>query len=862
MDTDALPTGYPRQWEADTILSDGRTAHVRPILPSDAQGITDLHARLSPETIYYRFFTPLPKLSEAMLARFVHVDYLDRMAFVAEVGDQLVAVARYDRTPGQPIAEVAFLVDDAHQGRGLGSIMLEQLARYATLHGITAFVADTLAENSKMLHVFKDAGYQLERELADGVVRVRFELTPTQASMEAMARREQRATARSVEALLHPSRVALVGASRTEGSVGDVILANLLSANFEGTIIPVNPHASAVRGVQTVPALTELPEPVDLVIVAVNREEVPGVLADAITNGAKILLVVAAGYSDASEEGAAAERQLVAVARRNGLRVLGPNSMGVVNPRIGLAATLAPGRVLPGKVSVHAQSGPLSLAILAELQRAGIGIASFVSSGNKADISGNDLLAYLEADEHTELVLLYLENFGNPRTFARVARRVSQAKPILAVKSRRQHEDPNRDPHTGLDPDEAVEALLRATGVLRVDTLEQLVWLAQTIATQPLPRGPRVAVLANVGGPSPLVVDALRASGLTLATLAQGTRHQLAQVADAETPLDNPVELPASAAATKWGDALALLLADDGVDAVMVSYVPTVVGRLDDPRILAPSTSRMPSGAPNPHVDAAARVAEAIALAAGGRADKPVLANFLALPGVPDALSSAPRPIPAFAFPEPGPIALGRMWQYAKWRSRTPGTPLTLALAPTPDALAPHLGRGRHVLRGGDALLVLESFSLPRRPPAGARREELDQRAVRFRLELTVDDRFGPFVRGGIAGVASDLMGALFTAALPQTEEEVDDFVDAIPGIRILDGYSGIPPLDRAMLLTTTRSLVELADPRWHLERVVLDPLVVTAKGHYVRDAWLAFGEGSPPAYATTRSLRPPGTRI
>jgi acyl-CoA synthetase (NDP forming)/RimJ/RimL family protein N-acetyltransferase len=846
-----MPTDrYPTNWESDTILSDGRTVHLRPIAPSDADGILELHARLSPATVYYRFFTPMPQLSEAMLKRFVNVDYQDRMAFVAEYRGHLIAVARYDRIPGNPVAEVAFLVDDAHQGRGLGSIMLEQLAAFAKTNGITRFVADTLADNTRMLKVFRDAGYQLIRHQEEGVVQVRFDLTPTQQSRDAMAAREHRATARSIEAILRPSSVALVGASRVAGSVGDLVFANLLAGNFSGTIYPVNSEATAIRGVRAYPTLSSLPEPVDLVIIAVNASEVPSVLEEAITVSAKGVVIISAGFSDTSREGAEAERQLVALARRNGVRVIGPNSMGLATPGLGLQATLAPINIGHGGAGVHAQSGPLSLAILAELQRAEIGVSGFVSSGNKADISGNDLLAYWEDDAITKVVLLYMEGFGNPRSFARIARRVSLNKPVLAVKSRRRREASGPLTFGKLDDDCAVEALMRQTGVVRLDTLEQLIQLARAFLDQPLPPGNRVAILTNTGGTGPLVADALEPAGLELATLTTS-----ATVAEGM----NPIELLPSAPPEQWGNCLRAVLDDPEVDAVIVCYIPTVVGSTEEPRTLAPPTARGLSGSPNPALDAAAQVADAIAQASAEQTSKPVLANFLALPGVPDALSGYGHRIPSYSFPESAAMVLGRMAEYARWTTRPIGAPLTLDVLSMPDGLGVHEDTDRHLIAGEEAKAMVEALGFPVTPAPGVRREEIEGRTALFRIELIHDGRFGPFLRGSLSGVAFDLFGAATVHALPQTDNDVVDFIDAIPGITITDGYAKLPPTDRTLLISLVTRLVAVAEQMYSIHALLLDPISLTSKGMYVRGARLLTRNTPLDPQMVTRSLRTPG---
>ena len=858
-------SGFPEAWQSDVVLSDGRTLHLRPIRPDDDVKIAELHGRLSPATIYYRFFTPLPKLSDAMLFRFVNVDYQDRMAFVALVGDTIVAVSRYDRLPGKASAEVAFLVDDAHQGRGLGSIMLEQLSAYAKLQGINHFYAETLPDNVKMLKVFLDAGYKVKRSVEDGVIEVGFDIDVTPESQRMVAEREHRSTVRSVQAIVEPATIAVVGASRVEGSLGNIVLAHLLAGNFSGRIFPVNPNAESVRGVTAYPTMAAIGEPVDLAIIMVRASAVRDVLDDAAAAGAKSLLILSAGFSDSSPEGVELEKTLVGMARSYGMRVVGPNSMGVANPAFGLQATVSPLRVNPGNASVHAQSGPLSLAIIAELQRVGLGIASFVSSGNKADISGNDLMAWWEDDPNTKLVLLYIEDFGNPRTFARIARRLSRKKPVIAVKSNRS--GPTSTMAFGeLRQDEAVQALMRQTGVLRVDTLEQLVQLARAMSAQPLPAGNRVAVLANKGGPGPLVADTLATGGLTLGCLSEDTAATVRGRLGTRLQGNNPFELDPAATPEEWGWLLKQVLSCPEIDAAVVSFVPTVVGTYDDPRLIAPPIAGGElRGVPNAAADLAADVAGEVAAAAqqeGIGKPKPVLANFLALPGVPAALSSTKRQIPSYAFPESAALVLGRMYEYAQWLEKPTGTPLVrpkLERERVLSAMGSPLPQPAWELDAAATDQVLKILEIPTLPPPGARREELDHRAVEIAIELIHDRRFGPYLKGSLSGVANDLLGATTIRALPQTDLDLARFIASIPGISILNGYGRVPPISSDSLTGLLLKLVSVGVDLFEMKAMKLDPISLTTAGIYVKQARMIIRGAGPSPYMLTRSLRDPG---
>jgi acetyl coenzyme A synthetase (ADP forming)-like protein len=653
------------------VLSDGATMHIRPIKPSDAPAIGALHHRLSAETVYLRFFSPLPSLSPTMLDRFVSVDYVDRLALVAELGDQLIGVARYDRLPvnagtvegasgrgaGGADAEVAFTVDDAHQGRGIGTILLEHLAAAAKHAGISRFVAETLPQNQRMLRVFHDAGFADELRFGDGVVRVAFPIEPTEASVHAMHERERRATARSVHRLLSPRTVAVIGASRRPGSVGHRLLRNLLDGEFAGPVYPVHPTAHSVASVRAYPSVLDIPDEVDLAVIVVAASGVPAVVEACARKRVGGLVVISSGFAERDEDGAALERQMVAEARRNGMRLIGPNCIGVVNtdPNVNLFASFSPVRPERGRIGFMSQSGGLGVVLFAEMASRGLGVSTFVSVGNKADVSGNDLLQYWEDDANTDVVLMYLESFGNPRTFARVARRFSRRKPIVAVKSGRTlagTRAPSRPTAALAATDIAVDALFRQTGVIRVDTIEDLFDVAQVLASQPLPAGRAVAIVANAGGPGVLSADACEAAGLSVPELSAETQAGLRRFVKPGAVVSNPVDLDPEATPADFEQALAAALTDEAIDAAIAIFVTP----------LAPSL---------------ADVAAAISRAAATSPHKPVLASVLGqrliLPGAGQGVTRSP-PVPSFAFPEGAARALARVAHYAEWRSRPEGT--------------------------------------------------------------------------------------------------------------------------------------------------------------------------------------------
>jgi succinyl-CoA synthetase alpha subunit/GNAT superfamily N-acetyltransferase len=532
--TTSADRGYPRHWEADVVASDGGIVHLRPIVPDDADALLRFHQSLSERTRYLRYFGPYPRIPPRDLERFTTVDHRTRVALICLLGDEIIAVGRYEGLGPGPSgqvesAEVAFVARDDHQRRGLGSILLEHLAAAARENGLRRFEAEVLVENHQMVRVFRDAGYQVSREFAEGVLHLEFDIDPTERALAVRDSREQRAEARSVHNALHPTSVAVIGASTDPSKIGHAVLANLLRANFTGPVFPVNPDARSVRGVRAYASVTEIPDEVDLAVVAVPAAGIDEVMDSCLEKGVTTLVVVSAGFADVGGSGVVAERRLVSEARAHGMRVIGPNALGVVNndPSVRLNATLAPELPGTGRVGFFSQSGALGIAILAAAKEHGLGLSTFVSAGNRADLSGNDLLQYWQTDPHTDVVLLYLETFGNPRKFARLARRLARTKPVVAVKSGR-HSGPTAALAASAAPidEDSVRALFEQAGVIRVETLTQLFDTALLLAYQPLPAGPRVAVVGNSSALGVLVSDALLGGGMELAGPPVPRRHR------------------------------------------------------------------------------------------------------------------------------------------------------------------------------------------------------------------------------------------------------------------------------------------------------------------------------------------------
>ncbi|MFT3715039.1 MAG: GNAT family N-acetyltransferase [Gordonia sp. (in: high G+C Gram-positive bacteria)] len=635
-------TRFPAHWAADVLATDGGVVHLRPITPADADALVKFHEGLSERTRYLRYFGPTPTLPPREVVRMTTVDYKNRVAILAWLGGEVIAMGLYEglASAGKPhSAEVAFVVADAHQGRGLGPILLEHLAGAAAENGFTEFEAEVLSENPNMVAVFKAAGYQVERSFDGSTVHVEFAIDPTDALTAVRNARERASEARSIANLLRPQSVAVIGASVDPKKVGHVLLENIIAAGFTGPVYPVNGpgQARAVRGIRTYASVSDIPDPVDLAVVAVPAAEMGDVLDDCLAKGVKTLVVVSSGFSDQGDEGLAAERGLAEQVRAHGMRLVGPNALGVANndPEIALNATLAPRIPAHGRVGFFCQSGALGIAILDTAAQRQLGLSTFVSAGNRADVSGNDVLQYWDTDDATDVILLYLESFGNPRKFSRIARRVTRSKPIVAIKSGRgamTRVGEYGERHGAVD-DRIAQMLLAQAGVLQVDSLSDLFDTATVLAYQPLPAGPRTAVIGNSSVIASLAAYTGRSVGLDITSLR---------------------DLGPTVSSHDLAAAVSGALADEAVDSVIVVFVPPVA------------------------VDAA-EYARAIRHAAdrAGEPAKPVVSTFLAVEGIPDGLSvdgdagvPARGSIPSYPTPERAARALGQSWRYAQWRER------------------------------------------------------------------------------------------------------------------------------------------------------------------------------------------------
>ena len=666
------------------LLTDGSTVEVRLARPQDSEAVRAMHAAMSPDNIYLRFFSMSPGVAEQEARRVCREPDSDHAALLAWQGDRLVGVAAYEPAGKPGVAEVAFAVSDDMHGRGIASLLLEHLVWQARQRGLRAFTAETLAENSAMLRVFADAGLPAKRRISDGVVELTFPLPVGQDErllgsyyLESVASRESRADVASLRPLLQPRSVAVVGASRRGGTVGRAILHNIVTSGFTGPVYAVSTHARTMEGVPCVASVDDLPGPVDLAVIAVPPSAVPEVAVQCGRHGVRGLIVI-------SSSRGAAGAELLAVCRRYGIRLVGPNCFGVIMPWIGLDATFAADHPVRGVVGLVVQSGGVGIALLEQMSRLGIGVSSFVSAGDKYDVSPTDLLTWWAQDEVTQIAVLYVESFGNPRKFASTARRVAQRMPVLTVVGARSPAGHRAASHTTAAPTPLVsqEAMFDQAGVITARSLGELVDTAALLACQPLPAGNRVAIVANAGGAAALAADACADHGLQVVELAAATQRALRRLLPPAAVVTGPVDTCAAVTTETFRACLEEVAADDGVDAVLAVAVPTAFSDLSaavaeavisKPLAVAlldraESVTRLkrrpvalpPSG---PHSDAgAAGDPPAAGPAAAGQAAAVV-----------DVAAAAVTGVPCYADPDNAARALGHAVRYRAWRGRHRG---------------------------------------------------------------------------------------------------------------------------------------------------------------------------------------------
>ncbi|HEY1330759.1 MAG TPA: GNAT family N-acetyltransferase [Actinomycetota bacterium] len=892
--------GYPSHRETDVALRDGSTVHVRPVRRGDLSAVRDFLQGLSRQSRAFRFFSASINL-EREAERSVDVDYVDRFALVAEAGlePRVVGHAIYIRMPANR-AEAAFAVADEFQGRGLGTILLAHLAQAAQEHGIDEFVAEVMPENHRMVEVFRESGFRPSMHASPGWIDVEIPTSLSPEALERFDRRDQISAEAAVRAVLSPSSIAVVGASRDRGTIAGEVFHNIVEAGFPGPVYPINLHADEVQGVRAWPTVLDTPQPVDLAVVVVPAAGVVDVARQCAKVGVRSLVVISAGFAETGPDGRSRQDELTHVCREAGMRLVGPNCMGVMNtdPRALLNATFAPLFPAPGNVGFLSQSGALGLAVMDYANVRGLGLSSFVSVGNKADISGNDLVRYWETDPRTEVVLLYLESFGNPRTFGRISRRVGRTKPIVAVKSGRSAAGARAtSSHTGAllaASDVTVDALFNQAGVIRTDSLPEMFDVALLLAEQPPPRGHRIGILTNAGGPGILCADACEAGGLDVAALPDATREALAAFLPPEASFGNPVDMIASATAEGFGRAIDAMA--PAFDALIVIFVPPLVTRAED---------------------VAREIRRAVDRLHGSI---PVLAVFMSSAGAPGQLQEqAPdqqeRRIPTYAFPEDAARALVRAARWNRWRERREGRlpeftgvrrdeavaivasalsdgprwlspaevtrllscyglPLaTTRLVSTPEEAidAANAIRGPVVLKavaeglvhkadvGGVRLSLTNAADVDAAARAMARDVERAGYALRgyvvqpmvpSGVEMLVgvvhDPTFGPVVACGAGGAAVELLKDIAVRLAPLTDDDAADMVRSLATFPLLDGYRGAPKSDVPALEDVLLRVSALVEAHPAIAEMDCNPVVVHEHGAVIVDVRVRIEPASP----------------
>ncbi|MET1020773.1 MAG: GNAT family N-acetyltransferase [Arthrobacter sp.] len=886
---------YPEYWEADVVLRDGGTAHLRPIHPSDAGAVQAFHVGQSQQSIYMRFFAFKSRLSAKELKRFTEVDYKDRVAFVITIGGEIMGIGRYDRLENPAEAEVAFNIADAHQGRGIGSILLEHLAAAARENGIRKFSAEVLPENRKMLMVFSDAGYDVKRHFDDGVVSLEFNIDPTDKSRAVMESREHRAEARSIQELLAPSSVAVIGASRKWGTVGYQLLEHIIEGRFTGPVYAINPEAFELAGMLSFVRLSDVPGPVKLAIIAVPYAEVPKVVEECGAAGVKGIVVATAGYADDGERGLARQRELVRQARANGMRVIGPASLGIVNtnPAVSLNASMAPSLGRRGGLGLFSQSAAIGVALYAASSRRRLGISTFLSAGNRADVSGNDMMQFWEDDADTTAVGLYLESIGNPRKFSRLARRLARTKPVIVAKSDSMGLGlpPGHAVRTTQAPPEALDAMMRQAGVIPVETIEQLMDVAQIVSSQPLPKGPGVAVFSNSRALGKVVADSAVTQGLGVERI----------VTDVDLDAGMSLALPA------LRRSLQEALAEDNVHALVVALLP----------------------AHGLTVEKIAGVLAECSVAAG----KPVVAAFSGLldPSVyVEGLvgeAAGSTVVPCYSNPGAAVAALGAVVRYAQWLERDQG-PFVEPEGCDPEATHDELERllssveGEQLVRLGPdaATALLAGYGIRVVPSLGfetaeeavvaadrlgwpvalkttdpALRHRLDLGGVRLDIQdadslrrnvlemrrslerygspsLEVqsmapvgqactfraieDPLLGPVVSFGLAGDAVNLLDDWAHRVPPLSGSDLHDFIRAPRASRKLFGYQGLPAVDAASLEDLAARLTRLKDNHPEIALVDFNPVLAGPDGAAILAADVRIANAAQRTDSARRAMR------
>ncbi len=810
----------------DVALRDGSSVQVRAVGAADRDGIRGFLKAMSADSAYFRGCGIINADKLADWA--VDVDQRDRYGVLATAGpgERIVGHAAYIRV--NPVrAEVAFEVADAMHGQGIGTLLLAQLAAAAVSNGISQFSADVMPSNRKMLEVFRSSGFPIRRETNDGLMKVVFDTALSPDTIDRFDARERHAARNALKLFLEPRSVAVIGASGHPDTLGGELIANLVEGGYSGALYPVNLHRATVRGLPALPSIAAVPHPVDLAVVVVPAAQVLDVVSQCGAAGTRAVVVVSAGFAETDAPGAGREYELLRICRLTGMRLIGPGALGLLNtdPAAALNASLI--RTMParGTVGLMSQSGGVGVALVAAASRLGFGLSTFVSVGNKADISGNDLLAYWDEDPATKVILLYLESFGNPRRFARFARHVAAHKPILVVKA-----GPTPVGNRGIEASSTarrlagseigIAALFAQAGVIRADTTGELLETAALLSAQPAPAGPRVGVLSNSRGPALLCADACRAAGLALVELAPTLlADRLARRAGARLGA-NPINLTAAATAADYAEALRGLARSGECDALITVFVPSP----------AASAQEVADA-----VDAVARGFPSLCFASV------LLDRVLPSPG-----SASPVRAARYMYPEEAARALGHAAGWSRWRSRQSGR-VSVPVVSSPEAarsvIARALVAGPGWLNPAATAELLECYGLSSPADANADRDG----AQSLLAGIVQDADFGPLVVCGWPG------GEIAVRITPLSEQDAADMVGTLEGSTPNAGLAR-PLHHPAALRAVMLALGAMADAHPEIAALDLDPLWIGSGAARVGTARIYVTE--PPATPAPGALR------
>jgi len=885
----------PEKFEGDVVLKDGSLVHVRRGRDSDEEIFSSFFKGLSEESILSRFLTK--SVESKKLAREL-LDRDKRFNLLAIRDGKVVGEADYAYSGNEP-AEMGVSVSDVLHHKGLGSILLGQLTQAAADSGVTTFSASTTAETHYALNFVRNLGFPVEIHAAPGYVKVTFPTSMRPAGIAAFERREADSAVAAVKRFLEARSIAVIGASRDRMAIGGALFRNIVEADFNGPVYPVNRDSAVVQSEAAYKSVLDCPDPVDLAFIVVPARFVVSTAKECAKKGVKAIVVISSGFSEIGGDGVRLQEELVRVCRESGMRLIGPNCMGIINTKTGVSLNgqFAPPRSIRGKLGFLSQSGALGYAIIDQVNRLGLGMSSFISVGNKADISSNDMIQYWESDEETDVILLHLESFGNPRKFARLAKRVSRRKPIVVVKSGRSTAGFRAtQSHTGAlvaASDVTVEALFRQSGIIRTDSLEEMFDVAAFLSTQPVPKGNRVAIITNAGGPAILAADACESLGLEVPELTPQTRIELGKFLLPIAGTRNPVDMTSVAQAADYANAIRTVSSDPNVDALIVVFIPPIAVKTEDVAAAIIKSARELTGR------------------------MPLITIFMATKGVSGQLSDGIVKVPSYSFPELAAQALSQAVNYGRWVATPPGSVrefpevrklqaaalVSKALAnkdfwldpastnallecygiltvktvaardPNEAAKAAARFTGEVVLKASAPGLLhkteLDAVKTGLKPQevedvaekmrgrlaksgfegASFLVQEMVADAVEMFVGVTNDPNFGPLVACGIGGALVELLRDVSVRLTPLTDTDARQMVRSLKTFPVLDGYRGAPKHDVNALEEVMLRISQLVEDIPEVAELDLNPVMVLKEGlgAVVVDARVRVAESAPP---------------